>query len=212
MIAASPETMAVAMKILRTLLAGCLLLLLNSAVVANTQEDKNESIKPAQQDEAKPDTAKPQEPLPPQEEKRTQEEKNKQGKDREKPATEQKNQQNDETRNARNAQGKEQNEQKEQNRASAQGDERNRKQASQRIPEEKFRASFGREHHFRVSQPVVVEGRPRFQYSGYWFEFIETWPADWSYSDDCYIDYIDGQYFLIDLLHPGVRLAVIVVL
>ena len=101
---------------------------------------------------------------------------------------------------------------KEQNRASAQGDERNRKQSSQRIPEEKFRASFGREHHFRVSQPVVVEGRPRFQYSGYWFEFIDTWPADWSYSDDCYLDYIDGQYYLIDLLHPGVRLAVIVVL
>jgi hypothetical protein len=111
MIAASPETMEVAMKILRMLFAGCLFLLLNSAVVVNAQEDKNESIKPAQQDEAKPGTAKPQEPLPAQEEKRTQEEKNKQGKDREKPATEQKNQQNDETRNARNAQGKEQNEQ-----------------------------------------------------------------------------------------------------
>ena len=199
------------MKVLRTILAGCLLLLLNSAVVANAQDDKNESIKPAQ-DEAKPGTAKPQEPLPPEEEKRTQEERNKQGKDREKPAREQNTPQNDETRNARNAQGKEQNEQKEQNRASTQGDERNRKQASQRIPEEKFRASFGREHHFRVSQPVVVEGRPRFQYSGYWFEFIDAWPADWSYSDDCYLDYIDGQYYLIDLLHPGVRLAVIVVL
>jgi len=200
--------MEVAMKILRMLLAGCLFLFLNSAVVANAQEDKNESIKPAQQDEAKPDTAKPQEPLPPQEEKRTQEEKNKQGKDREKPATEQKNQQNDETRNAQNAQGKEKNDQ---NRASVPGDQHNGKQASQRIPEEKFRASFGREHHFRVSQPVVVQGRPRFQYSGYWFEFVDVWPAGWSYSDDCYIDYIDGQYFLINVLHPGVRLALVVV-
>ncbi|PYX27297.1 MAG: hypothetical protein DMG80_18865 [Acidobacteria bacterium] len=198
------------MKFLRTMFAGCLLLLLNSAVVANAQEDKNESIKPAQQDEAKPGTANPQEPMPKQEEKR--EERNTQGKDREKPAREPNTQQNDENRNPRNAQGKEQNEQKEQNHAAVRGDERSKSRASQRIPDEKFRANFGREHHFRVSQPVVVEGRPRFQYSGYWFEFIDTWPATWSYSDDCYIDYIDGQYFLINLLHPDVRLAVVVVL
>jgi len=119
---------------------------------------------------------------------------------------------NDENRNSRNAQGKEQNEQKEQKHAAVRGDERSNSRATQRIPDEKFRATFGREHHFRVSQPVVVEGRPRFQYSGYWFEFIDTWPATWSYSDDCYIDYIDGQYFLINLLHPDVRLAVVVVL
>jgi len=200
------------MRIFRSLLAGCLLLLLNSAVVAYAQDDKNEAAKPAQQDEAKPGTANSQEPMPAQEEKRTQEERNKQGKDREKPAREQKSQQNnDETRNARNAQGKEQNEQKEQNRASVSGGEHNRNRTSQRIPDEKFRASFGQAHHFHVAQPVIVEGRPRFQYSGYWFEFVDAWPGDWSYSDDCYVDYIDGEYFLIDVLHPGVRLALVVV-
>jgi len=200
------------MKIARTILAGCLLLLLNFAVIAYAQEDKNESVKPAQQDEAKPGTAKPQqEPMPAQEEKRTQEERNKQGKDRAKPAQEQKSQRNDETRNAQNAQGKEQNEEKEQNRASVSGGEHNRNRTSQRIPDEKFRASFGQAHHIHVSQPVIVEGRPRFQYSGYWFEFVEAWPVGWSYSDDCYIDYIDGEYFLIDVLHPGVRLALVVV-
>ena len=200
------------MKIARTILAGCLFLLLNFAVIAYAQEDKNESAKPAQQDEAKPGTAKPQqEPMPAQEEKRTQEERNKQGKDRAKPAQEQKSQRNDETRNAQNAQGKEQNEQKEQNRASVSGGEHNRNRTSQRIPDEKFHANFGQAHHFRVSQPVIVEGRPRFQYSGYWFEFVEAWPVGWSYSDDCYIDYIDGEYFLIDVLHPGVRLALVVV-
>jgi hypothetical protein len=197
------------MNMFRTIFAGCLFLLLNVAVVAYGQEDKNDSAKPAQQDEATPGTAKPQqEPMPAQEEKRTQQERNKQGQDREKPAQEQKNQQNDETRNAQNAQGKERNEQ---NRASVPGDQHKGKQASQRIPEEKFRASFGREHHFRVSQPVIVQGRPRIQYSGYWFEFVDTWPVGWSYSDDCYIDYIDGQYFLINVLHPEVRLALIVV-
>jgi hypothetical protein len=47
--------------------------------------------------------------------------------------------------------------------------------------------------------------------TGYWFELIDPWPADWSYSDDCYIDYIDEEYFLIDPVHPGIRIAVIVV-
>jgi hypothetical protein len=83
-------------------------------------------------------------------------------------------------------------------------------QRGQRIPDDKFRANFGREHHFRV-QTTVEEGQPRFQYGGYWFVLADAWPADWSYSDDCYIDYIDGEYVLIDLLHPGIRLAVFVV-
>ena len=29
---------------------------------------------------------------------------------------------------------------------------------------------------------------------------------------NCYIDYIDGEYFLFDLLHPGIRIAVFVVI
>jgi hypothetical protein len=58
---------------------------------------------------------------------------------------------------------------------------------------------------------VIVENRPRFQSGGFWFEIIDVWPAEWAYTDDCYIDYIDGEYFLFDLLHPGVRVAVFVV-
>ena len=82
---------------------------------------------------------------------------------------------------------------------------------SARIPEEKFRASFGRTHTFRVNRPVMVGGQPQFQYGGYSFVIIDTWPAEWAYSDDCYIDDIDGEYFLFDLLHPGVRIALMVV-
>jgi hypothetical protein len=82
---------------------------------------------------------------------------------------------------------------------------------SPHIPDEKFRASFGRQHTVVINRPVVVEGRPRFQYSGYWFELIDVWPADWAYTDDCYIDYVDGDYFLFDLRHPGVRVALFVV-
>ena len=36
-------------------------------------------------------------------------------------------------------------------------------------------------------------------------------PAEWTYDDDCYVDYVDGEYFLFDLRHPGVRIALMVV-
>jgi len=75
-----------------------------------------------------------------------------------------------------------------------------------RIPDDRFRSSFGREHHFRVEH---VDNR-RFQYGGYWFTFNEGWPVGWAYTDDFYIDFIDGQYYLIDLSHPGVQLLLVV--
>jgi len=75
-----------------------------------------------------------------------------------------------------------------------------------RIPDDRFRSSFGREHHFRVEH---VDNR-RFHYGGYWFTFNEGWPVGWVYTDDFYIDFIDGQYYLIDLSHPGVQLLLVV--
>jgi len=83
---------------------------------------------------------------------------------------------------------------------------------SAHIPDDKFRASFGRQHTFVISRPVIIAGQPRFQYSGYWFEIVDPWPAVWAYTDDVYVDYIDGDYFLFDLLHPGVRVAVFVIM
>ncbi len=81
-----------------------------------------------------------------------------------------------------------------------------------RIPDADFHAHFGREHHFHVGHPQVVNGESRFQYGGYWFTFGEPWPVGWGYDDDFYVDFIDGQYYLIDLRHPEVRLALVVVL
>ena len=75
-----------------------------------------------------------------------------------------------------------------------------------RIREEDFRAHFGREHAFRVSR----RDDRRFNYGGYWFEYRDSWPAGWSYDDDVYVDEIDGEYYLIDPVHPGIRLLVIV--
>jgi hypothetical protein len=79
------------------------------------------------------------------------------------------------------------------------------------IPDKQFHSHFGREHTFRAST-VIVSGQPQFQYGGYSFELVDAWPAGWAYTDDCYIDYIDGEYFLFDLLHPGIRIAVLVVM
>jgi DNA mismatch repair ATPase MutL len=74
-----------------------------------------------------------------------------------------------------------------------------------RIPEEKFRASFGSEHHFHVQR-----GSNRFNYGGFWFNYSQPWPGDWDYNDDVYIEDVDGEYYLINPRHPGVRLIVVV--
>jgi hypothetical protein len=197
------------MKISRTIFAGCLLLILNFAVVCYAQEEKkDEAARPPQQQETRPPDVKPEGSA---QDNPAQEQSKKQRKDQGKQTKQEDKQQNDEMKRAHKEQGKEQNGQNEQNRASTSGNEHNGNRTAQRIPDDKFRAHFGREHHFRISQPVIVENRPRFQYSGYWFEFVDVWPVDWSYSDDCYVDYIDGEYFLFDVLHPGVRLALVVV-
>jgi hypothetical protein len=78
----------------------------------------------------------------------------------------------------------------------------------QRIPPEKFRTSFGREHHFRVARRG--EDR-RFQYGGYWFEVVEAWPARWSFDDDCYIEEDGDDYYLVDIVQPEIRVLVVVV-
>jgi hypothetical protein len=77
-----------------------------------------------------------------------------------------------------------------------------------RIPEEHFRAHFGREHWFRINRPVVVEGRPRFQYDGYWFGFTQPLPPGWRYTDETYVDSVDDNYYLLSPRHPGVRIAI----
>ncbi len=63
-----------------------------------------------------------------------------------------------------------------------------------------------------MNRPTIYEGYSRFNYGGYYFGFYDPWPSDWGYSDDVYVDYIDGQYYLIDPEHPGPRLMINVVL
>jgi hypothetical protein len=80
-----------------------------------------------------------------------------------------------------------------------------------RIPDDRFRANFGHEHVFVINRPVMVEGQPRFQYGGYWFGFSQPWPTGWAYTDNVYVDYQDGGYYLYNPYHPGIRITVIVI-
>ena len=83
-----------------------------------------------------------------------------------------------------------------------------------RVPEDRFRLYFGRDHFFRIyGLPMVfVGGYPRFQYDGYWATFVdpwpESWPANWYETDDVYLDYTDDGYYLYDRMRPGPGIAV----
>src|ERR1700723_1452208 len=81
-----------------------------------------------------------------------------------------------------------------------------------RIPDDRFRANFGREHVFVISQPEMVGGYSRFQYGGFWFGFVQPWPVDWYYTDDVYVEYIDGGYYLYNPYYPDARVSISVVL
>jgi len=82
------------------------------------------------------------------------------------------------------------------------------------IPEDRFRAHFGRGHWFRVHEVpvVVVEGSPRFQFGGFWFSVVdpcpETWSPVWYRTDDVYIDYVNDGYYMYNRRHPGVAISV----
>ncbi|MGA8764748.1 MAG: hypothetical protein WB562_17900 [Candidatus Sulfotelmatobacter sp.] len=79
-----------------------------------------------------------------------------------------------------------------------------------RIPDDRFKANFGREHSFRVTQADYSSHR--FQYGGYWFGFAGVWPSNWLYTQDVYVVEINGVYYLCNPAYPGVNIALNVIL
>jgi hypothetical protein len=83
-----------------------------------------------------------------------------------------------------------------------------------RIPDDRFRTNFGRDHFFRFHTQFIGGGYSRFQYGGFWFGMYDPWPYDWYDTDDVYVDFdsYSGNYFLYNRVHPGARLQINVVL
>lgn len=87
--------------------------------------------------------------------------------------------------------------------------------SGRRVSDADIKAHFGQEHKFSARQVIttttIVPNQTRFIYSGYSFVFAEPWPAGWVLDDDCYIVFIDGGYYLVDVAHPGVQIALTIV-
>ena len=86
---------------------------------------------------------------------------------------------------------------------------------SAHIPDAKSKASFGKQHTFPAKRvitntTVIVPNQTQFVFEGYTFIFLDPWPEDWLFTDDCYIEYVDDEYFLFDNLHPGIRVGLFV--
>ena len=60
--------------------------------------------------------------------------------------------------------------------------------------------------------PSMYMGYPRFAYGGYSFMIVDPWPYDWAAnwydSDDVYVEYNDGGYYMYNRGQPGVRISI----
>jgi len=172
------------MKIVGIISTAILSLTLGVAAPAYAQEQHD------QQDEQK---AKP---AP--EEKKAQPEKS--AKQEEKPAAQEEKNAKPEEKNAKqednNAKPAEKNAQQQQRATGNRGGQ---------IPADKFKANFGEQHTFRVTQADYRNHR--FQYGGYSFGFVDAWPSNWLYTQNVYVIDINGVYYLCNPVYPGVNIA-----
>jgi hypothetical protein len=218
------------MKPFRLINTGVLLLLLGALAPAYAQQEQHEKdAKPAKQgQQAKPEEQQQAKPAR-QEQQQAKGQQEQQQAHQQQQAKEQQQQQHAQQQqqaHQQQAKGQQQQQGQQQARAS-QGPQRTqqaeaRQQAEPalqlsargegRIPDNRFRSNFGSEHRFRISSPRLVDGYSRFQYGGYWFGFDQQWPVGWYYTDDVYVDYIDGGYYLYNPYYPGVRIAINVVM
>ncbi|MDR5728831.1 MAG: hypothetical protein RB191_15520 [Terriglobia bacterium] len=209
------------MKVHRIIGTTALVFLFAAAVPAFAQnEHQNEDKAPKQEQQAKPQKQQqqPQQRAQQQNQNKQQQQqaKQEQNQNKQQQRAQQQNQ-NDrqQQRNTNQEQNGRQEHQRsvaEQQRQRSEPELRLSQRGDSRIPDDRFRSNFGRGHEFRIGSPRMVDGYSRFQYGGYWFGFVQPWPVGWYYTDDVYVEYIDGGYFLIDPYYPGTRLSISVVM
>ena len=179
------------MKLVGAISTAVLTLTLGIGIPAYAQQDQHDQEenkdKPAQEKEKK---AGPEKSVKPEEKNARQEEKSK---------PEEKNAMQDNQRKPEEKNAREHSQPKQGDHARA-----------GRIPDDRFKANFGREHSFRVSEGDYRNRR--FQYGGYWFGFESVWPSNWLYTQNVYVIEIDGVYYLCNASYPGVNLVLSVTL
>ncbi len=218
------------MKPFGTISTTALLLLLGLAVPAHARQEKQEekASPPRQEQQAKPEK---QEQAKPQKQQQAKPEKQAQAKPQQqqaKPQQQAKSTQQQQKTQQQAKSTKQQQQKTQQQTASSHGGPQRTQQAmatqrsqpalrlssrgSGRIPDDRFRSNFGSGHEFHMGNPVMVGGYSRFQYGGFWFGFVDPWPVGWYYTDDFYIDYVDGGYYMYNPYYPGARFAITVVM
>lgn len=73
------------------------------------------------------------------------------------------------------------------------------------IPNSRYRAQFGQEHKFHLSQATYGQDR-RFEHGGYSFGFADEWPTNWLPTEDVFITQTNGWYYLCNRTYPGVAI------
>jgi hypothetical protein len=177
------------MKLVGVISTAVLSLALGVAVPAFAQDHEQDEPKAKAQDEKK---AQPEKPAK-QEEKSAQEEKNT------------KPEENNARQEEKNTKPEEKNAQERAPEAKPEKQEQHAAGSRDRIPADRYKASFGQQHTFRVSQGDYTNHR--FQYGGYSFGFVDAWPSNWLYTQNVYVIEIDGVYYLCNPTYPGVNLA-----
>jgi outer membrane biosynthesis protein TonB len=194
------------MKLVGVISTAVLSLALGVAVpgFAQDREQEEQKAKPAQEEKkAQPEKPAKQEQKSAQAEKDARQENNaKQEQKNVKP------EENNAKQQEKNTRPEEKNAQPERNTKAEQNMARPEQPAAgnrDRIPAERYKASFGREHSFRVSEGDYRNHR--FEYGGYSFGFVDPWPSNWLYTQNVYVVEIDGVYYLCNPTYPGVNLV-----
>jgi hypothetical protein len=184
------------MKVIGIVSTAVLSLILAAPVYAQEQHDQEQEKAKPEENEKK---AQPEKSAKPEEKSAKPEEKNARQENNAKPEEKIAPRENNSKPEERNAQV--------QHAQPAQRAEANR---GGRIPDDRYKANFGQQHTFRVSQGDY--NNHRFQYGGYSFGFVGAWPSNWLYTQNVYVIDIDGVYYLCNPAYPGVNVELAVTL